>query len=76
VQRKIAAIGIDGPSLDPGQSKTFPTHRALLGADVPQLENLATLDELPARGATVIALPMKVGGGTGAPTRVVAVLPK
>jgi kynurenine formamidase len=75
VARKIAAIGIDGPGLDVGQAKAFPVHRTLLGADVPQLENLASLAELPARGAYLIALPMKIAGGTGAPARVIAIIP-
>ena len=39
------------------------------------LENLANLDQLPEAGATLIALPMKIGGGSGGPTRVIAILP-
>lgn len=75
VQRSIAAVGIDEPSIDHGPSKDFPSHQVLLGADVPQFENVASLEELPATGALVIALPMKIGRGTGAPLRIVAVLP-
>ncbi len=74
VARKVAAVGIDTASIDHGPSQDFRAHQILLGADVPQLENLASLAELPARGAFVIALPMKIGGGTGAPVRVVAIV--
>ena len=51
------------------------THRILSAANIYGLENLAELERLPAKGATLIALPMKIGGGTGGPTRVIAILP-
>jgi kynurenine formamidase len=73
--RNIKAIGIDTASIDHGQSTLFETHRALYARDIPAFENLASLDRLPATGAAVIALPMKIGGGSGAPLRAVAVLP-
>ena len=38
-------------------------------------ENLANLDALPATGATLVALPMKVAHGSGGPLRAVAFLP-
>lgn len=75
VDRKIDFVGLDTASLDHGPSKDFIAHRVLLGAGIPGLENLANLDKLPARGATVIALPMKIDGGTGGPCRVIAILP-
>jgi kynurenine formamidase len=74
-RRRIDAVGIDTPSLDHGPSKDFIAHRVLNGADVYGLENVANLDRLPARGATLIALPMKIKGGTGGPTRIIAILP-
>lgn len=73
--RQISAIGIDTASIDRGQSTLFESHRILYERDVPAFENLAVLDRLPAAGAYVIALPMKIGGGSGAPLRAVAVLP-
>ena len=73
--RKVKAVGIDTPSIDYGQSATFDTHRILYDANIPGFENVAHLDRLPARGAFVIALPMKIRGGSGAPLRIVAVLP-
>ena len=50
-------------------------HRVAAAANVPGFENLAGLEALPPRGATVIALPMKIAGGSGGPVRVVALLP-
>jgi kynurenine formamidase len=74
-ERKVALVGIDTASLDHGPSQDFAAHRVLAEAGVSGLENLTRLEELPVRGATVLALPMKIGGGSGAPTRVVALLP-
>ncbi len=72
--RNIKAMGLDTPSLDRGQSRDFQTHRVLLGQDKPGFENLANLDQLPPTGAYIIALPMKIGGGSGGPLRIVAAL--
>ena len=73
--RSISAVGIDTASIDYGQSTLFESHRALFARDIPAFENLADLDRLPARGAHVVALPMKIAGGSGAPLRVIAILP-
>lgn len=74
-ERKVDAIGLDTPSLDHGPSKDFAAHRAFAAANVYGLENVANLDRLPPIGATLIALPMKIKGGTGGPTRIIAILP-
>jgi kynurenine formamidase len=73
--RQFKAIGIDTASIDYGQSTQYESHRVLFERDIPAFENLAALDRLPVRGATLIALPMKIGGGSGAPLRAVAILP-
>lgn len=73
--RQVDAIGLDTPSLDHGPSKDFAAHRAFAAANVYGLENVANLDRLPATGVTLIALPMKIKGGTGGPTRIIAILP-
>ena len=73
--RPIRAIGIDTASIDFGQSTQYESHRILYERNIPGLENLTALERLPARGATVIALPMKIMGGSGAPLRAIAVLP-
>jgi kynurenine formamidase len=75
-ERKIAAVGIDTASIDHGPSKTFIAHQVLMGADIPAFENVTSMKGLPARGAFVIALPMKIGKGSGGPLRIVAVVPK
>ena len=74
-QRKIDGVGIDTASMDYGQSKDFIVHQILNGANIYGLENIANLERLPARGAGLIALPMKIKGGTGGPARIIAVLP-
>ena len=75
VAKGVRAVGIDTASIDYGQSTLFESHRILYAADLPAFENLTALDRLPVSGAFVIALPMKIGGGSGAPLRAVAILP-
>lgn len=75
-KRGIHALGVDTASIDPGSSKDFPVHRIAGAANVVGLENLANLDRVPAVGALVAALPMKIAGGSGAPVRVVAFVPE
>lgn len=74
--RALGAIGLDTPSIDFGQSKQFLSHRILFEKNIPAFENVAGLESLPATGAYVIALPMKITGGTGAPLRIVAFVPE
>ena len=73
--RAIHAIGIDTASIDYGQSTLYESHRVLYEQDIPAFENVAALDRLPATGATVVALPMKIKGGSGAPLRIIAIVP-
>lgn len=72
VARGVRAVGIDTPSIDYGQSTTFETHQILGEADIPVFENVASLDRLPVTGSLVVALPMKIGGGSGGPLRIAA----
>jgi len=74
-ERQVKAVGIDTASIDYGQSTKFETHVALLSRNVPVFENLADLHDLPSKGFDVIALPMKIEGGTGGPLRIIAVVP-
>jgi len=73
-KRNINAIGIDTPSIDYGKSEFFKSHVILLSENIPVFENLTNLDQLPASGFEIIALPMKIKGGSGAPLRIVAIL--
>jgi kynurenine formamidase len=67
-------LGCDTLSIDPGNSKDFPVHHLVLGADAFQLENLADLKDLPEAGAFLIAAPIKLEGGSGGPVRVFALV--
>ena len=73
--RTIHAIGLDTPSIDYGQSSRFEAHQILFEANIPAFENVAHLDRLPPEGFRVIALPMKIKGGSGGPLRIVALVP-
>ena len=73
-KRHIRMVGIDTASIDHGQTRDFPTHQRLFRDNVPALENVANLDKLPSYGFSLVALPMKIAGGSGAPTRIVAVI--
>ena len=75
-QRAISAVGIDTPSIDRGQSKRFLSHRILFASNVPAFENVANLERLPPRGFDVVALPMKIRGGSGGPLRIIAIVPE
>ena len=74
-ERQVAAIGVDSPSVDYGPSQDFPVHRLGAPRGVPNFENLTGLDRLPSTGAVVVALPMKIEGGSGAPLRAIALVP-
>lgn len=70
--RKIKAVGLDVASVDYGQSKDFKTHQLLYEKNICGFENVANLDKLPAKGAYIIALPMKIKAGSGGPLRIMA----
>ena len=74
-ERRVSAVGIDTPSIDYGQSTSFDTHVILLGENIPAFENVTALERLPPTGALVVALPMKIKGGSGGPLRIVALVP-
>jgi kynurenine formamidase len=76
VERKVAALGVDTPSIDHGPSKDFIVHQLVSAVNVAGLENVAHLEELLEAGAFVLALPMKIAGGSGGPLRLVALVPK
>jgi len=75
-KRKIKAVGIDTPSIDYGQSDEFLTHRVLLVENIPAFENVAHLDLLPLKNIYVVALPMLLKDGSGAPLRIIACVTK
>ena len=73
--RNIDAFGIDTASVDYGQSANFRTHVILYEKNIPGFENVANLSQLPPVGSFVVALPMKIKGGSGGPLRIVAYVP-
>ncbi|WP_424363303.1 cyclase family protein [Methylocystis parvus] len=75
-ERHVSLIGVDTASVDIGPSHEFLVHRTIGAANVPGLENLMNLDQLPETGALVIAMPMKIAQGSGAPARVIAFAPR
>jgi kynurenine formamidase len=75
VARQIAAVGVDTASIDHGPSQDFIVHQVVAAANIPAFENLTELKQLPPSGAWVVALPMKIAGGSGAPLRIVALVP-
>jgi len=71
--RKIKAVGLDTASIDFGQSTDFATHVALMSRNIPAFENVANLDQLPSKDFQIIALPIKIKGGSGGPLRIIAI---
>jgi kynurenine formamidase len=71
-ERRIRAVGLDTASIDHGPSTTYASHVALFEHGIPAFENVAHLDALPPIGFEVMALPMKIVDGSGAPLRIVA----
>lgn len=75
-QRGVVLLGIDTASIDHGPSQDFAVHVLTAASNVGALENLTRLDQLPPTGFTLFALPIVIEGGSGAPVRVVALLPR
>jgi len=74
-ERGVAAVGLDTPSIDYGQSKDFIAHQILYSQNIIGFENIASMSELPATGAWIVALPMKIRDGSGGPLRIIALIP-
>ena len=75
-ERSVAALGADVASIDYGRSTDFLVHRVAAARNVYGLENLTNLDVLPPTGAVIVALPMKIAGGSGGPVRAIALVPR
>lgn len=72
--RRVAGIGIDTPSIDYGPSTGFEAHHVSMALNVYHIENMAHLLDLPAAGFQVIVAPINIGGGSGGPARVFALV--
>ncbi|KAB7497654.1 hypothetical protein Anas_01161 [Armadillidium nasatum] len=71
----VVGFGIDTMSLDHGPSQEFESHQIVQGENLYIIENMNNLEALPLTGSKIFVMPMKIVGGTGAPTRVIAELP-
>ncbi len=78
-ERDVRGIGVETVGTDAGMAGTFdpafPNHNIMLGAGKYGLTSLTNVDQLPAKGALLIAAPVKLRDGTGAPVRVLAFVP-
>lgn len=72
VERGIPIVGIDSLSVEAIGNESFPVHRTLLGAGVLILEGLK-LSDVPEGFYHLIAMPLLVDGGDGAPVRAILV---
>jgi isatin hydrolase len=59
-----------------GMDPPFPAHNLLHKANRYGLASLTQLDQLPPKGAILIATPLKLVRGTGSPIRAIALVPK
>lgn len=75
IERGANGLGCDTMSIDGGASPDCEVHQLCLRAGLYQIENLTGLSALPESGALVVVAPLKLEGGSGAPCRVLALLP-
>jgi kynurenine formamidase len=75
IAANVAIVGIDSLNIDNPRDLQRPAHTGLLGADIPIIEHLTNLNDIPDEGARLIALPAPVQGMASFPVRAVAVLP-
>jgi kynurenine formamidase len=80
LSKKIVGWGTQCIGTDAGQAggmePPYPAHNLLHRDNCFGLASLANLDKLPARGAILIAAPLKIKNGTGSPIRALALVPK
>lgn len=71
VQKKANLVGIDSPSIDPGNNAKYTAHHVLLKGNVLILENLCNLSKIKTN-FNLVALPLKLQNATGSPVRAIA----
>ncbi len=76
--RDVLGFGVETVGTDAGQAgmfdPPFPCHHTMHGANKFGLASLTNLDQLPPKGAVVIAAPLKIERGSGSPVRVLALV--
>jgi kynurenine formamidase len=74
----VTGLGVETVGTDAGAAASFdpmfPCHSYLMGNDKYGLTQLQNLDRLPATGAVVVAGPLPIVTGSGAPARVLALV--
>jgi kynurenine formamidase len=76
-EKKINAVGIDGPSIDVGSDEHFSAHKTLLAKGILIVENLCNLERLEHRGTfTLLINPLRLKGASGSPVRALAIVSK
>src|SRR3712207_2285365 len=70
-----ALVGIDSVNIDDAVGAERPAHSLLLAAEVPIVEHLTGLAQLPATGATFTAVPVAIRGLATFPVRAFATVP-
>ena len=74
-EKKVNAVGIDGPSIDVGSDDHFSAHKSLLGNGILIVENLCNLESLKDRDTfTLLINPLKLKGASGSPVRALAII--
>ena len=77
-ERDILGFGCEAVGTDAGQAihanVPFPCHYHLHGGNRFGLPSLTNLHKLPAKGAVVIAAPLKIRQGSGSPVRAIALV--
>ena len=75
VEKEVALVGCDTLAVDAAGSQENPAHHALLGNEVYVVENLNRLPPFcPFVALPLVALPLKIRGGSGSPVRTVTLL--
>jgi kynurenine formamidase len=77
-ERDVHGFGTETIGTDAGQAQHFnppyPAHFYMHGKGRYGLQCLTNLDQLPAKGALIIAAPLKIKQGSGSPLRVLALV--
>ena len=73
--RPIQGLGIDTHGIDPGNDEEFLSNTILLQDGRVHLENLAGLDQMPARGGWIVIGGMRNQGGSGSPATIYGFIP-
>ncbi|XP_076086797.1 isatin hydrolase-like isoform X2 [Mytilus galloprovincialis] len=74
-ERSVNVVGVDTPSTDFGQTKTFAVHISLGKANISGAENVANLDAIPESGSMIFVAVTKIYDGSGGPARIFATVP-